>query len=215
MRRLSDDRAQGQALLILSDGIHNVLGGSERLRQSAAKAKAIAAPLFVKTLGGEASVKDIEVGLQQPQELAFIGQRVPVVVNLRQRGSAASQVGLSLFLDGKLVDKHDVNLKSDDAVEDIFYVTHKSNGLYRYEIRAEPFPWEVTPLNNTASWLLRVVDQPVRVLLLEGKPYWDTKFLVRTLSMDQSIELVTVVQLAEGRLLQRKIPRPVARAGQR
>ena len=53
--------------------------------------------------------------------------------------------------------------------------------------------------------LLRVVDQPVRVLLLEGKPYWDTKFLVRTLSADQSIELTSVVQLAEGRLLQRKI----------
>jgi hypothetical protein len=61
--------------------------------------------------------------------------------------------------------------------------------------------------------LLRVVDQPVRVLLLEGKPYWDTKFLVRTLSMDQSIELVTVVQLAEGRLLERKIPRLAAPTG--
>ncbi len=57
---------------------------------------------------------------------------------------------------------------------------------------------------------MRVIDQPVRVLLLEGKPYWDTKFLVRTLSMDQSIELVTVVQLAEGRLLERKIPRLAA-----
>ena len=55
--------------------------------------------------------------------------------------------------------------------------------------------------------LLRVVDQPVRVLLLEGKPYWDTKFLVRTLSMDPSIELTSVVQLAPGRLLERKISR--------
>ena len=56
--------------------------------------------------------------------------------------------------------------------------------------------------------LLRVLDQPVRVLLLEGKPYWDTKFLVRTLSADPSIRLTSVVQLAEGRLLERNIPPP-------
>ena len=67
-------------------------------------------------------------------------------------------------------------------------------------------PGEVTPLNNTAPMLLRVVDQPVRVLLLEGKPYWDTKFLVRTLSADPSIELTSVVQLAEGRLLRAEHP---------
>jgi len=44
------------------------------------------------------------------------------------------------------------------------------------------------------------VDQPVRVLLLEGKPYWDTKFLVRHLVADPSVALTSVVQLAEGRL---------------
>jgi len=210
---LADDRAQGQAIFLLSDGIHNVMGGTERLRRSAAKSKAVDAPLFVKTLGGQAGVEDIEVALQQPQELAFIGQRIPVAVNVRQRGSTASRVELSLMADGKLVEKHGVNLKPDDVAEDMFYVTHKTNGLYRYQVRAEPFSWEVTSANNTASLLLRVIDQPVRVLLLEGKPYWDTKFLVRTLSRDQSIELVTVVQLAEGRLLQRKIPRLAAPTG--
>ncbi len=141
---LADDRAQGQAIVLLSDGIHNVLGGTERLRRSAAKAKAVDAPLFVKTLGGQAGVQDIEVALQQPQELAFIGQRVPVAVNVRQRGSSASRVELSLMADGKLVEKHGINIKGDDVAEDVFYVTHKTNGLYRYQVRAEPFSWEVT-----------------------------------------------------------------------
>ena len=60
-------------------------------------------------------------------------------------------------------------------------MSHKTAGLYRYEVRADALPGEVTTVNNTAPLLLRVVDQPIRVLLLEGKPYWDTKFLVRTL----------------------------------
>jgi hypothetical protein len=60
-------------------------------------------------------------------------------------------------------------------------------------------------VNNAATLLLRVVNEPVRVLLLEGKPYWDTKYLVRTLSADPSIELTSVVQVAPGRLLRRTI----------
>ena len=103
-----------------------------------------------------------------------------------------------------------MTLKPNDTVEEVFYVSHKSSGLYRYEVRADALPGEVTTVNNTAPLLLRVVDQPIRVLLLEGKPYWDTKFLVRTLSADPSIELTSVVQLAEGRLLRRKIAAPAA-----
>ena len=72
---------------------------------------------------------------------------------------------------------------------------------------ADPLPGEVTAANNNSPLVLRVVDQPVRVLLLEGKPYWDTKFLIRSLAADESIELTAVVQLAEGRLLERKIAR--------
>ena len=203
---LEDDRPQGQAMLLLSDGINNA-GGVERLRQAADKAKAMAAPVYVRSIGGAATVNDLEVGLDQPQELAFVGQRVPVVVSLRHRGSLPTKTSAALLLDGKPVERRDVTLKRNDTVEEVFHVSHKAPGLYRYEVRADALPGEVTTVNNSAPLLLRVVDQPIRVLLLEGKPYWDTKFLVRTLSADQSIELTSVVQLAEGRLLWQKSPR--------
>jgi hypothetical protein len=202
---LDDQQPQGQALLVLSDGIHNA-GSVERLRQSAARAKAIAAPLYTRTIGGEATVNDLEVGLDQPQELAFVGQRVPIAVSLRHRGSLSTKTNVSLLLDGKAAQKQDVTLKTNDAIEQVFYVSHDRPGLYRYEVQLAALPGEVTTVNNTTPLMLRVVDQPVRVLLLEGKPYWDTKFLIRTLSADQSVELTSVVQLTEGRLLVRKMP---------
>jgi hypothetical protein len=202
---LGEDRPQGRAILLLSDGIHNAAGGAARVRESVAKARAISAPVLVKTLGGQASVADLEVELNLPEELAFVGQRIPVVVNLRQRGSAARRTGLSLQRDGQPVERRDVRLLPDGSTEEVFYVSQRKSGLYRYEIKADPLPAEVTSVNNTATLLLRVVDEPIRVLLLEGKPYWDTKFLIRTLTTDRLIELVSVVQLAEGRLLQRKV----------
>lgn len=208
---LDAEQPQGQAILLLTDGIHNV-GLQERVRRAEAKAKALAAPIYTRAFGGPAEVDDLEVSLAMPQELAFVGQRVPVSVSVRQRGSLARQTKLSLWLDGKQVEQRDAKLVPNAAREEVFQISQKSPGLYRYEIRAEVLPGEVTPLNNTAPLVLRVVDQPIRVLLLEGKPYWDTKFLVRMLSMDQSIELTSVVRMAEGRLLQRRISRPAAPA---
>jgi len=205
---LDRERPQGQAILVLGDGIHNAPGGAPALRQSVAKAEAMAAPVYVRTIGGDTTAQDLEVQLNLPQELAFVGQRVPVVVRLRQRGSLGAETRLSLRLDDEPVEERRVKLQPDGASEEVFQVTQAESGLYRYEVRAEPPGEEVTEVNNAATLLLRVVDQPVRVLLLEGKPYWDTKFLVRTLSTDRSIELTSVVRLAQGRLLKRRLSRP-------
>jgi hypothetical protein len=203
---LDSDHPQGQAVLLVSDGGHNV-GGAARLRDAAAHARSQSTPIFTHTIGGPAEVRDLDVQIERPQELTFVRQAAAVTVTLRQRGSLAAQATLHLLLDGKEIEKRTAPLVANGRCEQTFEVKQEKAGLYRYEVLADPLPGEVTAANNSSPLLLRVVDQPVRVLLLEGKPYWDTKFLIRTLSMDESVELTTVVQLAEGRLLQRTIAR--------
>jgi hypothetical protein len=205
---LTAEGPQGQAVVLLSDGIHNA-GSFARLRESLAKAKASAAPIFTQTLGGTSGVKDLEVELNLPQELAFAAQQVPVTVNLRERGDLGPIAKVSLVLDGKTLAERDVTLTRNGSVETTFSVAQKKSGLYRYEVRAAPLAGEVTTVNNSATLLLRVIEEPIRVLLLEGKPYWDTKYLIRTLAADPSIELTSVVRLTEGRLHQRKVSRAV------
>lgn len=205
---LHEDCLQGQAMILLSDGGHNAGGGADRVRKSVAKARAMAAPILVNTVGGQTGVRDLEVGLNMPEELAFVGQEVSVVVNLRQRGSLARRTELSLCRDGQTLEARGVELVADGSSEEVFQVTQETPGLYRYEITAGELAEEVTGVNNTATFLLRVVDEPVRVLLLEGKPYWDTKFLVRKLASDDLVDLVSVVRLAEDRFLQRSISWP-------
>src|SRR5439155_22619267 len=61
--------------------------------------------------------------------------------------------------------------------------------------------------NNSGPMLLRVIDRPVRVLLLEGKPYWDAKFFARTMLADPAMELESIVRLSENRYLHRRIQR--------
>ncbi len=205
-----DDRPQGQAVLLLSDGIHNAGGGLDALRQSVAKAHAMAAPIYARTIGKQSGVQDLEVSLRLPQEMGFAGQTVPVVVSVHQRGALVDRTQLSLSLNDTVVQQQELRLAPDGDTEATFQVTQHDSGLYRYEVAANAAVGEVTDVNNRATLLLRVVNEPVRILLLEGKPYWDTKFLARTLAADPSVELTTVVRMAEDRYLQRHISREPA-----
>ncbi len=208
-----DDRPQGQALLLLSDGVHNASGGVGALRQSVARAHAMAAPIYVNTIGTGSGVQDLQVSLRLPQEMAFPGQTVPVSVTIHQRGALVDRVQLSLQLDDQEVERQDVRVAPDGTTDTTLQVVQHESGLYRYQVRLQPHAGEVTDVNNNATLSLRVVDEPVRVLLLEGKPYWDTKFLVRTLAADASVDLTTLIRLAEGRYLQRHITREDADDG--
>ncbi len=198
------ERPQGQLALLLSDGVHNA-GSLARVRESLAKARAMAAPIFTQTLTGTSEVDDLELELALSQEIAFAAQHVPVTVYLRQRGRSATSARVVLKLDGEILEERELDIAADDTLETSWTVTQPKSGLYRYEIAVEPIPGEKTVVNNSASLLLRIVEEPVRVLLLEGKPYWDTKYLVRTLSADPSIELTSVVRIAEDRLHRRRI----------
>src|SRR4051794_28836919 len=55
---VEEDRPQGQAVLLLSDGIHNAGGGAARVLDAARTAKALACPVYTRTFGGDAAVKD-------------------------------------------------------------------------------------------------------------------------------------------------------------
>ncbi len=204
---LGEDRPQGQAVVLLTDGVDTSSAPGAALRRAAEKANALSSPLFVAAIGSREGVRDLEITLNLSQELAFVGQQVPVVVRLRHSHPLPRQTQLTLTRDGEMISTREVQLPAAGHAEEVLYISQPQSGLYRYQVAATPLADEVTELNNTATLLLRVVEEPVSVLLLEGKPYWDTKFLIRTLGADPSIELTSVVQMAPGRFLERHIAR--------
>jgi hypothetical protein len=208
---LHEDRPQGQAIALLSDGIHNA-GSERRVLEAAQLASAMSSPIFTQLVGGAAEVRDLAVEVRSPQELAFVGQRIPIRVILQSRGLNGATAKIELREGDKVVERRQTTIAGGQRQEVDFSVVHDDSGLYRYEVHVEPIDNEATLSNNQCLCLLRVVDEPIRVLLVEGNPYWDTKFLVRTLGADPSIELVSIVRLAENRFLERTLHRaaPVA-----
>lgn len=206
-------RSAGQAVLLLSDGNHNAAGGTPRVLASAALVRAVEVPIFTKTFGSDAEIHDLALRPQNPQQLSFVGQSVPVSAVVRRRGRAPGAVTVVLEHAGQEVGRQAAFVADDSEVEVRFQVQQETRGLYRYEARVEPFDGEVTKVNNHSTFVLRVIDEPIRVLLVEGKPYWDSKFLARTLASDPSIELVSIVRMTGSRYLERTLKR--VRAGEK
>lgn len=198
---LDEERPQGQAMVLITDGIHNAGGGPEAVLASSRRAKAMAVPVYCRTIGGDAEARDLAVEVPLPQELAFAGQRVTLTARVRQEGMVGARTAVALRLNAVAIERKEVALASSDPVTVHFEVTLPQRGLYWYAVEASPLLGEVTPANNTAHGLLRVVDEPTRVLFVEGKPYWDGRFLVRSLASDPLVDLDSVVRLGPERFM--------------
>ena len=206
------DGANGQAILLLTDGAHNGDGDGNELRRVAEKARALAIPVYSVAMGSAGGVDDLQIRARVSQETAFVKQTIPIIADVQQRGDLTRQVEVELSLDGEVVDSKVVSVEPNSSSAVSFDVEHSATNAFRYELGVAPLPAEATAVNNRSVVMLRVIDEPTRVLLLEGKPYWDTKFLMRTLASDASIALTSVIRMTDSRYVERRMVREIAPA---
>jgi hypothetical protein len=207
---LEADRPQGQAIVLLSDGIQTAEGGAGALRDAARAAKAAGAPVFSLALGGGGAVgKDVAVAAHVSRELVFIRQKAQLIADVSARGYAGP-VTVRLLAAGRELARKTVSVDPARPASVAFDASQEAAGLFPYQFDVEPVAGELTGANNSALCVLRVLDNPVRVMLVEGKPYWDSKFLVRELAAEAAMSVRSAVQVAPGRVIVRSVDRPAA-----
>src|SRR5262249_61814936 len=79
---------------------------------------------------------------------------------------------------GLTVGPRSVHLDSDDQRTPVsFTFTPDQTGRFVYTVAAPVFPGEAVVENNSRSFVLKVIRDRVRVLLVVGRPSWDERFL--------------------------------------
>jgi hypothetical protein len=204
------------ALLLLSDGADNASAGPEAALRTASVAQALGVPIFTKTYGSTSSGKDLAIEVPSPRELAFVRQKLAVTAIVQQRGFEGGVVQVTLSDGTHPLEVKDVALGGRPTVPVTFDVERDKAGVYLYQLEVSSAPDEITRLNNQTAFRLTVVDEAIGVLALEGKPYWDFTFLLRTLARDPAVAVTGAVRLGEKRLLVRELgaggPRSTATA---
>ena len=187
---LGDTRAQAGVLLI-SDG----RATAPDTLDAAQLALARSVPLWTWTVGGPVPRHDLWLETASAEALAFSGADVELAATLHADGYPNRSFKVNLLKNEEVVGTKEVLPDNNGVARVSLRVKAPDAGEQRYVFRVPAEPDEADTANNERAVFLRSVGQKVRVLVVEGQPYWDTKFLVQALKRNTNVDLTAVYRL--------------------
>lgn len=195
-----DSLGPGQSargLFLLTDGHDFEMVNPEK---TALEARTRQTPIYAVTLGGDTTVRNVSVRMGSFEPFYYAKQTIRLTGLIRPLGCPYETLEATLLREGKPVQTKPVVVHEEQELPVQFDVTEATPGQYEYEIRVAPVPGQVSTANNSAVTYVNVIDKRVRVLVLEGEPYWDTTFLQRSLRRDDRLDVDCVISYARKHL---------------
>ncbi len=179
-------------VIVLTDGRHNGAEGVERLARQFGTQRV---PICPVVLGGSRPPRDAAIVALQAPETVFEKTNMYVTAELKLDGLAGQSVRVTLFDGEKNVDFRTVRVPAETFRTRVQLADEpKSVGLHSYRVELEKFDDEVFRANNTYPLTVSVTDEPTRVLLVEGRPRWEFRYLKNLFTgRDRSVALQYVL----------------------
>jgi hypothetical protein len=182
---------------VLSDGRQTA--GRESY-DAARRALARGVPVTTVALGGPVPRRDLEVTVRRRQLVAHRGQRLKIRAQVRNRNLGDIRPTVRLTgPDRASAGEQTLDLTNNSAAEVAFDVAPAAAGLVEYRVESAPWEGEARKANNEATVRVLAIEKPVRVLLVEGTPCWDTKFLAQLLRQQTNLVVTGVYRISEDR----------------
>ena len=184
------------AMLVLSDG-HDL----ETLppAQTAKLANSRDCPIYAVPFGSQGSARDISIRSTTFHPYTFRKQKTRVASTIRALGYQNQTLVIDLLREGERVDQQRIETGSEPYHNIEFIVAEEEPGQFEYAMKVRQLQGEVTVDNNTSVTYINVLDEKIKVLLIEGKPYWDTTFLRRSLTRNDKLDIDTLVRVTPTR----------------
>ncbi|HRK35117.1 MAG TPA: hypothetical protein PLJ47_11030 [Candidatus Hydrogenedentes bacterium] len=184
-------------LVLVSDGRDNAGGDVQR---AATFMKSANAGVWAVPVGTSAEARDVYVTARLKQSFLYVNQSGMITVSVSHAGFDNQYVEVTLLRDGERIATESVALTDRNATVD-FPVRETHKGMFRYRVEVAPLTNESDTENNSRTVFARVVDEKTKVLFVEARPYWDSKFLLRTLQNDPNLEVTSLFQLRADKVL--------------
>lgn len=156
------------AVIIDGDGIYN------RGRDPRASADKLGAPVFAIALGDTTVRPDLVLRGVEHNRIGYLGNELPLLVNVEGRRMAGSNTRVSVMHGGKEVAGKDVVLNGRTTFMELpFTVKPEHAGMQRYSVVVRPVQGEATEVNNRLDVLIDVLDDRQKLLLLGAAPHPD------------------------------------------
>lgn len=190
-------QANADAMLILSDG-------HDTTRQPPPSDLPRAGRLFAVPVGTPRSAPDLAIQAWPESDRLFEDQSTSITASIQQSGFAGEQAVVELLLEGTPVDSKTLTLDQRVATTRFTVTPPLETGRtvqsnqYTARVRLASGD-EAYPDNNAEEVFIQTSRGQVRVLLLEGEPYWDTRSLGRLVTSHPRFDLTAIYGFGEQR----------------
>ena len=188
---LGEHKAQ-VGILLVSDGRATIGDPVEGARLALARS----VPLWTWTVGGQVPRHDLWMETASAEALAFSDADIELSATMHQVGYPNRSFNVEMLLEGKVIEREEVVPDPTNGIARVsLHVKAPATGEQRYVFRVQPQADEADTANNERAVFVRSVGQRVRVLVAEGQPSWDTKFLVQALKRNPHVDVTAVYRL--------------------
>ncbi|MCE5326872.1 MAG: hypothetical protein LLG01_10695 [Planctomycetaceae bacterium] len=146
-------------------------------------------PLYVAGLGLQAP-QDIGVRSLIVADAVFPKDIVTARVQVFSHGYRDTSVDVLLKLDGQELAKVPVTLTDQARFIDVpFKVPEGRGATAKLSVSIDPRKEEVSTANNTIERNIKIINQKIKVLYVEGKPRWEYRYLRVVLLRDPRLDV--------------------------
>jgi uncharacterized membrane protein len=179
-------------VVVLSDGIATGgFAGGAGDGASIDFLHALDAPVHTLWTGRE-GLRDVAVARLLVDEFAFVRTAVAVEAVIRSTGYGERRFPVALTRDGEVVRSKWVEMAPGAAEAVVsFEFTPPRVGKFVYRVETPVADDEAVKTNNERSFVLRVIRDKTRVLLVAGQPTWDVRALRRMLKQNPNVDLIS------------------------
>ena len=172
-------------IVLLSDGIDNAKSQRSEVVLQNLGVRGI--PVYTVPIGltdpDDVSIRNIVM-----QEVAYSGDKVPVLVQIQSKGYERRTARLAVLLNDRRVSSRIVRFDGGLQFEEVdFRVDVYEKGAAQIDVIIEPFDDEISTVNNRVSRSVRIVNEKVNVLYIEGNARWEYRYLRAILKRDPRI----------------------------
>jgi uncharacterized membrane protein len=159
-------------------------------------------PVYIVPVG-IADPDDVSIRNVIMQDVAFTGDKVPVRVQLQSKGYEKRTAELTVSLNGRGIARQIVTFEGGLQFEEIFFnVDVAERGAARIVVEIEAFSDESTAANNRVERSVRVVNEKINVLCIEGSARWEFRYLRAMLKRDPRINATFIGTRSQPELAQ-------------
>ncbi|MFP6872105.1 MAG: hypothetical protein VCA55_01230 [Verrucomicrobiales bacterium] len=139
---------------------------------------------------GLPSPPDIHVRKIIAPEVVFKGDRVLLRIQIESQGYNGDAIELALNIEGKSPITQQLELQDGVQFADLTFTPDESaSGTMKLEVITPIRAGEASDTNNAATHKVRILDEKIKVLYIEGLPRWEFRYLRQVLLRDPRLDV--------------------------